>query len=395
MSEFNPSAALPGIPDQAAATHDRLPSLSRTVWANDYPDEATETFKAPAPKPRQPGRRTGATVIIGQDGEAEVLRENDGVFFNAGGSQARFVHDAARPAKAPSGPIVPTFQTTHGSPVRAKDITDTTLVINPITGEVESDVASLLRAGLLRETKDGFELVGPDGKFHSDRAKARPKTVTKSTVEADDADAEGDTEADTKSPSKSEPAAPQRSYLAHHEEAALVEAERQIGEQTFSALEAAFTETGSDLETIPAALVANVARSLGVDADGAKAAISQQAGPLSRQAHQAVASMVGDSEAAFNWARNDPAGRQLLASAIRGQLNERSLAGFKSVAHGYLAHLCKTPEGREAVAEGIRAGGHNRVKIEGGKVLIDLGKAGGGWTEFTSALRGGVIGARR
>jgi hypothetical protein len=43
------------------------------------------------------------------------------------------------------------------------------------------------------------------------------------------------------------------------------------------------------------------------------------------------------------------------------------------------------------IAAGIAAGG-TPSKVQNGKVLVDLGKAGGGWTELTSALRGDAIG---
>jgi hypothetical protein len=100
--------------------------------------------------------------------------------------------------------------------------------------------------------------------------------------------------------------------------------------------------------------------------------------------------MVGDgnADAVFAWARSDREGKQLLAKAMRGQAHDRDLSGYRDLSAASLAHRAKSDP--HAVAHGIVAGG-GKAKVENGKVLIDLGKEGGGWTEFTSALKGKVV----
>jgi hypothetical protein len=358
---------------------------NRTVWAGSHENEAdVERVDAPTPLPRPqlPGRRAfGGTVELSEGDSIAVFTDH--------------AKNAQRGVYVPSQPPAPP-RVTSEPPIFMRAGTDSRILAKDARMDDLVDLGGAIGITTLGSALYNNWLQEKDGGYVKSGEALPPKPVRKAPVKAEaleaDDDAEVDLADDTPADTKSDqPAAPQRSYLAHHEESALVAAERTIGEQTFSALEAALTDSAGDLDAIPDALVTNVARSLGVDAAGAKAAIARQGEALSRQAHQAVASMVGDSEAAFNWARSDPKGKELLQNAIRGQLGERSLDGFKSVAHGYLTHLCKTPEGREQVAQGIRAGGHHGVKVESGKVLVDLGKAGGGWTELTSALRGGAI----
>jgi hypothetical protein len=67
----------------------------------------------------------------------------------------------------------------------SKDVTPETLVVNPKTGEVESSLSSLMNAGLIRETADGWELAGPDGKFATPSKRAS-KAAGEDSAEAGD-----------------------------------------------------------------------------------------------------------------------------------------------------------------------------------------------------------------
>jgi hypothetical protein len=103
-----------------------------------------------------------------------------------------------------------------------------------------------------------------------------------------------------------------------------------------------------------------------------------------------MASMVGEAgaDAVIDWARQDPQGKQLLATASRAQVDRRDLSGYRDVVAAYL--VAEAGRDPHRVAEGIRAGG-SKAKVQDGRVLVDL-EDGTGWTVFTSAIRGNVVG---
>jgi hypothetical protein len=332
----------------------------------DNPDEPFVS----KPMHRTPGRRTGMTVW------------SDGTVEHREGTPSAGVIPNAPAAPAPSSsPLRPTFQNASGQPVLAKDVRPETLVVDPTTGEVSSTLGALMAANLIRETKDGWELAGPDGKFvqtNLELLQAQQQQQPSDSVDQQD----GPVVMSEHGVVFDEPMMPEH-------EAAYTAAAETVGETTFAALEAVFTDP--DVTEVPETLIGNVARALKVDRDEALKYIGNVAAPLVAQARARVTSLVGDADAVMEWARSDPQGRQLLAEAGRAQLDRRDLSGYHAVTVGYLRHLADTNP--EALVAGLREGG-TKAKLERGKVLINVD---GTWSEFTSALRAGAakLGGRR
>jgi hypothetical protein len=322
----------------------------------DNPDEPFVS----KPMHRTPGRRTGMTVW------------SDGTVEHREGTPSAGVIPNAPAAPAPSSsPLRPTFQNASGQPVLAKDVTPETLVVDPATGEVSSTLGALMATNLIRETKDGWELAGPDGKF----AQSNLELLQAQQQQQDDQPAV----TSQHGVRFDEPMMPE------HEQAYTAAAEK-VGETTFAALETLFTDP--DVTEVPETLIGNVARALKVDRDEAVKYIGNVAAPMVAQAKARVASMVGEgsSDAVMEWARTDPQGKQLLAAAARAQVDRRDLSGYRDVAAAYLTHRAQVdPEG---VAQGLRAGG-TKATVRGGKVIVKLPDGSDG--EFTSMLRGSAI----
>jgi hypothetical protein len=349
---------------------------SATVWAGDAPEDTPEAAPAEAPQLRRvQGRRAGMTVEM-VDGVAEVVREGDSMFGSV---------PAKEPTTTWSREPLKFYAAGTSSPILARDVRpDTVVDLGGKIGEVS--VGCALVNNWLTDTGNGFERAGEA------KAPAAPRRVaTKAPV--DDADDTGEDTASDTSEARNKsadqaPAAPERSYLAHHEEAALVEVERAIGEQTFSALETTLTDNLGDPDSIPESFLTSVGRALGVDREGARQAIAAHAAPLTLQARNSIEQMTGPETAdeVFDWARSDKSGRELLQASIRGQLNERSLSGYRALVAGFLSHQARTDP--ERVAAGVRAGG-TKATVKSGKVIVTLPDGTEG--EFTSLVRGGVL----
>jgi hypothetical protein len=316
------------------------------------PDAPAERFEAP-PMYRRPNQRAGMTVWAGT-GEVE--------------HHGAPVAPTSRP---PSGPIKPTFQSPTGGPAMLKDLGPDTLVVDPTTGEVSSNLASLMAAGLIRETADGWELAGPDGRFHEP---SRTTKADRQEAADDDDDADADETA--------------RHYLPTEHEAALAQLEAKVGAQLFSNIEQFFL-TGEDGQEMSENLISQVGVRLNTDRDGALAAIQQGASFYIQQAAQVVDGAVGAGAHAevFEFGRSTPEGRKLLQEASRRQVEDRDSSGYVALTKAWLIHQSRLDPHR--IASGITAGG-TKAAVKDNKVIITLpGK--GGQVSLDAALRGGVL----
>jgi hypothetical protein len=257
----------------------------------------------------------------------------------------------------------------------AKDLSGDSLVVNPLTGETESNLSSLMAAGLIREHNGQWELAGPDGQFHA--AAGQPAVPAQDQAQGEQQASQRD---DTEQPADA------REFLAHEDEAALRDLEAHIGEDLFASMERFIVE---DQEP-PEHLMASIAQRYDGDRDAALQALATVAAPLVQQATAVVEQAVGPGSAqeVFDYARSSERGRELLKSAMRDQVDNRSTKGYTALSVEFLRHLADRDPAR--VVAGLREGG-SEAKVVNGKVLVNLGKAGGGWTEFTSALRGNVV----
>jgi hypothetical protein len=309
-----------------------------------------------APLRVRPGVRGGMTAWAGPDGEVTVTR-NDGM-------------PSARPAPT-TGPIKPTFTSPTGGPVMLKDLGSDTLVIDPTTGEVSSNLGALMASNLIRQGPDGqWELAGPDGRFHEPG-----RTDRKETADEPEADAQ------------ETPAAPDRDYLPPQQEQHLVQMERVLGPQLFANIEAHFLNA-EDGQQLSENLISQVGARLQTDRDGAIAAIQEGANYYADQAASVIEAAIGPaSEEVFEFGRTTPEGRRLLQEASRRQVNDRDSSGYVALTKAWLIHQSRLDPHR--VASGITAGG-TKATVKDGKVILTLpGK--GGQVSLDAALRGGVI----
>jgi hypothetical protein len=361
MSEFKASTRPSGVwasdPTPTPATAPTSPT-DLTIPGNGRAEPSDNTpFEAP-PLRVTPGRRAGMTVWAGS-GEVE---------HHFSTPQA----PTATPSS--SGPIRPVFQTSSGRPVMAKDVTPETLVVDPTTGEVSSSLGALLNANLIREGKDGWELADSRGRFHEPTAK-----TTREQDQAGGDKSDATDQQDT-------PAPVEREYLAHADEAMLRETETKIGAQLFANVERALIS--AEATEVPESIITSVAAKLGVDRDGALAAIAQHAQPYITQATQTIAAAVGEAGAAeaLEWARQHA--KHELADAMRRQIDSRDLDGYRTIGKMWL--MAEARRDPHRVAAGLVAAG-TRARVAGKEVIVDLGKAGGGETSFAAALRGNVV----
>ena len=249
-------------------------------------------------------------------------------------------YSAGRPVSVPqsSRPVstAVTFKSSAGVPILSREADRSSLVVGS-DGEVISSLGALLNAGMVAEHNGSYVLAGdlaPAQAAPQQDQQQAPQVVQQSDPSSDPMAPEG----------------PERDLMSPKTEAIL----NQLS-----------THHGDAYRVLEASVVAgNMPSAQEMDAAGVQMGLSRTevsglvhaaVAEFSNQAMQAVAGMVGDADAVFQWASSDKQGAKLFKEARAQQARDRSLAGYSALTQGYLLDLAsKDPA---AVASGLVAGG--------------------------------------